>query len=194
MGFNFIEIVAAFMVLFAVIDIFGSIPVIIDIKSKTGLIESGKASLAAFFIMLLFLFIGEPLLGIFGVDISSFAIAGSLILLFLGLEMVLGQQFFKHNSQAGGSIVPIAFPMIAGAGSITTLLSLRAEYEMANIVVALTLNMLLVFVVLKATKFFERVLGEAGLHIMQKIFGIILLAIAIKLFISNTGIQLPNAR
>ena len=108
--------------------------------------------------------------------------------------MVLGQQFFKHNSQAGGSIVPIAFPMIAGAGSITTLLSLRAEYEMANIVVALTLNMLLVFVVLKATKFFERILGEAGLHIMQKIFGIILLAIAIKLFISNTGIQLPNAK
>lgn len=194
MGFSFIEIVAAFMVLFAVIDIFGSIPVIIDIKSKTGQIESGKASLVAFFIMLLFLFIGEPLLGIFGVDISSFAIAGSLILLFLGLEMVLGQQFFKHNSQAGGSIVPIAFPMIAGAGSITTLLSLRAEYEMVNIVVALTLNMLLVFIVLKATKFFERILGEAGLHIIQKIFGIILLAIAIKLFISNTGIQLPNAR
>jgi len=194
MGFNFIEIVAAFMVLFAVIDIFGSIPVIIDIKSKTGQIESGKASLVAFFIMLLFLFIGEPLLGIFGVDISSFAIAGSLILLVLGLEMVLGQQFFKHNSQAGGSVVPIAFPMIAGAGSITTLLSLRAEYEMVNIVVALTLNMILVFVVLKATKFFERILGEAGLHIMQKIFGIILLAIAIKLFISNTGIQLPNAR
>lgn len=194
MGFSFIEIVAAFMVLFAVIDIFGSIPVIIDIKSKTGQIESGKASLVAFLIMLLFLFIGEPLLGIFGVDISSFAIAGSLILLFLGLEMVLGQQFFKHNSQAGGSIVPIAFPMIAGAGSITTLLSLRAEYEMVNIVVALTLNMLLVFVVLKATKFFERILGEAGLHIIQKIFGIILLAIAIKLFISNTGIQLPNAR
>ena len=194
MGFNFIEIVAAFMVLFAVIDIFGSIPVIIDIKSKTGQIESGKASLVAFFIMLLFLFIGEPLLGIFGVDISSFAIAGSLILLVLGLEMVLGQQFFKHNSQAGGSVVPIAFPMIAGAGSITTLLSLRAEYEMVNIVVALTLNMILVFVVLKATKFFERILGEAGLHIIQKIFGIILLAIAIKLFISNTGIQLPNAR
>ncbi len=194
MGFNFIEVIAAFMVLFAVIDIFGSIPVIIDIKSKTGQVESGKASLVAFFIMLLFLFIGEPLLGIFGVDISSFAIAGSLILLFLGLEMVLGQQFFKHNSQAGGSIVPIAFPMIAGAGSITTLLSLRAEYEMVNIVVALTLNMLLVFVVLKATKFFERILGEAGLHIMQKIFGIILLAIAIKLFISNTGIQLPNAK
>ena len=194
MGFNFIEVVAAFMVLFAVIDIFGSIPVIIDIKSKTGQIESGKASLVAFLIMLLFLFIGEPLLGIFGVDISSFAIAGSLILLFLGLEMVLGQQFFKHNNQAGGSIVPIAFPMIAGAGSITTLLSLRAEYEMVNIVVALTLNMILVFVVLKATKFFERILGEAGLQIMQKIFGIILLAIAIKLFISNTGIQLPNAR
>jgi len=194
MNLNFIEIVAAFMVLFAVIDIIGSIPVIIDIKSKTGDIESGKAAIVAFLIMLLFLFTGEPLLGIFGVDISSFAIAGSLILLFLALEMVLGQQFFKHDSQAGGTIVPIAFPMVAGAGSITTLLSLRAEYAMINIVVALTLNMVLVFFVLKATKFFERILGKAGLHIMQKIFGIILLAIAIKLFISNTGIQLPNAR
>ncbi|MDX2444857.1 MAG: MarC family protein [Bacteroidales bacterium] len=194
MNLNFIEITAAFMVLFAVIDIIGSIPVIIDIKSKTGDIKSGKAAIVAFLIMLLFLFTGEPLLGIFGVDISSFAIAGSLILLFLALEMVLGQQFFKHDSQAGGTIVPIAFPMVAGAGSITTLLSLRAEYAMINIVVALTLNMILVFFVLKATKFFERILGKAGLHIMQKIFGIILLAIAIKLFISNTGIQLPNAR
>ena len=194
MDFNFIEIIAVFMVLFAVIDIFGSIPVIIDIKSKTGDIKSAKAALVAFFIMLLFLLGGESLLGIFGVDISSFAIAGSFILLFLALEMVLGQQFFKHDTEAGGSIVPIAFPMIAGAGSITTLLSLRAEYAMINIVVALTLNMILVYVVLKATKFFEKILRKAGLHIMQKIFGIILLAIAIKLFISNTGIQLPNAR
>jgi multiple antibiotic resistance protein len=188
------EVLAAFMVLFAVIDIFGSIPVIIDIKSKTGEIQSGKATLVAFSIMLLFLIIGEPLLGVFGVDISSFAIAGSIVLLLLGLEMVLGQQFFKHDAQVGGSIVPVAFPMIAGAGSITTLLSLKAEFHITNIAIALVLNMLLVFLVLKATRFFERILGPAGLAILQKIFGIILLAIAIRLFLSNTGIQLPNGK
>ncbi len=192
MGFNFMEILAAFMVLFAVIDIFGSIPIIIDIKTKTGEIQSGKATLVAFGIMLLFLLVGEQLLGIFGVDISSFAIAGSLVLLILALEMVLGQQFFKHDSKMGGSIVPVAFPMIAGAGSITTLLSLKAEFHIINIATALVLNMILVFLVLKATRFFERLIGPAGLAIMQKIFGVILLAIAIKLFISNTGIQLPN--
>ena len=161
-------------------------------RTKTGEIQSGKASLVAFGIMLLFLFIGEPLLGIFGVDISSFAIAGSFGLLILALEMILGQQFFKHDPKMGGSIVPIAFPMIAGAGSITTLLSLKAEFHMINIAIALVLNMLLVFLVLKATKFFERLLGPAGLAILQKIFGIILLAIAVRLFLSNTGIQLPN--
>lgn len=194
MDFDVMEVLAAFMVLFAVIDIFGSIPVIIDIKSKTGEIQSGKASLVAFSIMLLFLIFGEPLLGVFGVDISSFAIAGSLVLLLLGLEMVLGQQFFKHDAKVGGSIVPVAFPMIAGAGSITTLLSLKAEFHMTNIAIALVLNMLLVFLVLKATRFFERILGPGGLAILQKIFGIILLAIAIRLFLSNTGIQLPNGR
>jgi multiple antibiotic resistance protein len=194
MDFDVMEVLAAFMVLFAVIDIFGSIPVIIDIKSKTGEIQSGKATLVAFGIMLLFLIIGEPLLGVFGVDISSFAIAGSVVLLLLGLEMVLGQQFFKHDAQVGGSIVPVAFPMIAGAGSITTLLSLKAEFHITNIAIALVLNMILVFLVLKATRFFERILGPAGLAILQKIFGIILLAIAIRLFLSNTGIQLPNGR
>jgi len=194
MEFDIMEVLAAFMVLFAVIDIFGSIPVIIDIKSKTGEIQSGKATLVAFSIMLLFLIIGEPLLGVFGVDISSFAIAGSIVLLLLGLEMVLGQQFFKHDAQVGGSIVPVAFPMIAGAGSITTLLSLKAEFHITNIAIALVLNMLLVFLVLKATRFFERILGPAGLAILQKIFGIILLAIAIRLFLSNTGIQLPNGK
>jgi len=194
MNLNFIEMFAAFMVLFAVIDIFGSIPIIIDIKSKNGEIEPGKATLVAFFIMILFLLAGEPLLRIFGVDISSFAIAGSFIVLFLALEMVLGIQFFKHDPSSGGTIVPIAFPLIAGAGSITTLLSLKAEYAMINISLALVANMILVFVVLKATKFFERLLGQTGLHIMRKIFGVILLAIAIKLFISNTGIQLPSGR
>ena len=187
------EILATFMVLFAVIDITGSIPIIIDIKSKVGKIEAEKATLVSFLIMFAFLIIGEPLLGFFGVDISSFAIAGSFILLFLALEMVLGIQFFKHDTVGGGSIVPIAFPLIAGAGSITTLLSLRASYATVNILGGLLLNMGIVYLVLKATKWFERILGPTGLYILQKFFGIILLAIAIRLFVSNAGIHLNNA-
>ena len=194
MRLNLVEILAAFMVLFAIIDILGSIPIILDIKTKTGKLFPGKTTLVAFGIMLLFLFIGEPLLGIFGVDISSFAIAGSIILLLMGLEMVLGIQLFKHESEGGGggSIVPIAFPLIAGAGSITTLLSLRAEYQSINILVALSINMIIVYLVLRLTTFFERILGPNGLHILRKFFGIILLAIAIRLFLSNTGIELSK--
>jgi multiple antibiotic resistance protein len=195
MHLNIMEILAAFMVLFAIIDILGSIPIILDIKIKTQKLFPGRTTLVAFGIMLLFLFIGEPLLGIFGVDISSFAIAGSIILLLMGLEMVLGIQLFKHESDGGsgsGSIVPIAFPLIAGAGSITTLLSLRAEYQTINILVALLLNMIIVYLVLRLTTFFERILGPNGLHILRKFFGIILLAIAIRLFLSNTGIEISK--
>jgi multiple antibiotic resistance protein len=192
MHLSFVEILASFMVLFAIIDILGSIPIILDVKVKTGNIYPGKTTLVAYGIMLLFLFIGEPLLGIFGVDISSFAIAGSIILLLMGLEMILGIQLFKHESGGGGSIVPIAFPLIAGAGSITTLLSLRAEYQIVNILVALSLNMIIVYLVLRLTTFFERILGPNGLHILKKFFGIILLAISIKLFLSNTGIEIPK--
>ena len=192
MHLSFMEILASFMVLFAIIDILGSIPIILDVKVKTGNIHPGKTTLVAYGIMLLFLFIGEPLLGIFGVDISSFAIAGSIILLLMGLEMILGIQLFKHESGGGGSIVPIAFPLIAGAGSITTLLSLRAEYQIVNILVALSLNMIIVYLVLRLTTFFERILGPNGLHILKKFFGIILLAISIKLFLSNTGIEIPK--
>jgi multiple antibiotic resistance protein len=190
MQLNFVEIVASFMVLFAVIDIFGSIPIILDIKSKIGNIYAERTSLVAFGIMLLFLFIGEPLLGIFGVDISSFAIAGSFILFLMGMEMVMGIELFKHDTGASGAIVPIAFPIIAGAGSITSLLSLRAEYQSINILIALTLNMGIVYLVLRLTNWFEKLLGPSGLHILRKFFGIILLAIAVKLFISNTGIEL----
>ncbi len=192
MHLSFVEILASFMVLFAIIDILGSIPIILDVKVKTGNIYPVKTTLVAYGIMLLFLFIGEPLLGIFGVDISSFAIAGSIILLLMGLEMILGIQLFKHESGGGGSIVPIAFPLIAGAGSITTLLSLRAEYQIVNILVALSLNMIIVYLVLRLTTFFERILGPNGLHILRKFFGIILLAISIKLFLSNTGIEIPK--
>ena len=192
MQVNFTEIIASFMVLFAIIDIMGSIPIILDIKAKTGRMSPIKTSLVAFGIMLLFLFIGEPLLGIFGVDISSFAIAGSFILLLMGMEMVLGIELFRHESGGSGAIVPIAFPLIAGAGSITTLLSLRAEYHYVNILIALTANMVLVYFVLRMTSWFERLLGPNGLHILRKFFGIILLAIAIKLFLSNTGIKIPG--
>lgn len=192
MHLNTMEILAATMVLFAIIDILGSIPIILDLKAKTGTIYPAKTTLVAYAIMLLFLFIGEPLLALFGVDISSFAIAGSIILLLMGLEMVLGIQLFKHDMGGGGAIIPIAFPLIAGAGSITTLLSLRAEYHIVNILIALSINMIIVYLVLRLTTFFERVLGPNGLHILRKFFGIILLAIAIKLFLSNTGIEIPN--
>jgi len=190
-GISLKESVAAFMVLFAIIDIFGSVPIILDIKAKTGAVGATKATLVAFVIFLLFFFAGEPLLGLFGVDISSFAIAGSLVILLLGLEMVLGIELFKHDSPAGGTVVPIAFPLIAGAGSITTLLSLKAEYATSNILIALIANMIVVFVVLRTTSLVERILGPTGIHIIRKIFGIILLAIAVKLFMTNTGIMLP---
>lgn len=195
MQINFLEIFAAFMVLFAIIDIFGSIPIILGIKSKIGNIYPLKTTLVAYGIMLLFLFIGEPLLGIFGVDISSFAIAGSFILLLLGMEMVMGIELFKMDASPGssGAIVPIAFPLVAGAGSITSLLSLRAEYQTINILIALTLNLVLVFFVLRLTGWFEKILGPSGIHILKKFFGIILLAIAVKLFVSNTGIQLGSS-
>jgi len=190
MNFNIVEIFASFMILFAIIDIPGSIPIIIDIKNKTGKISAGKATIVAFAIMFAFLFIGKPLLGIFGVDISSFAIAGSFIVLLIALEMVLGVEIFKNNDPGGGSIVPIAFPLIAGAGSITTLLSLKAEYATENIAVALLINMVIVYLVLKSTRLVERLLGPTGIAILRKVFGIILLAIAVKLFITNTGIEL----
>jgi len=187
---NFREIFSAFMVLFAVIDITGSIPIIIDLKAKHGKIDARKAALFALGIMLLFFFIGEPLLGVFGVDIYSFAIAGSLVVFFVGLEMVLGIDFFKGNTPSGVSIVPIAFPLVAGAGAITSMLSLKAEYHAANILIALVLNMIFVYLVIRSAERFEKIIGKGGILILRKFFGIILLAIAIKLFLSNTGIHI----
>ncbi len=192
MEVNFINVFSSFMVLFAVIDITGSIPIIIDLKEKGGRIQSEKATLIAFAIMLLFLFIGEKLLGIFGVDISSFAIAGAFILFFLALEMVLGISLFKDNATESSSIVPLAFPLIAGAGSMTTLLSLRAEYALVDITIALILNMIGVYTVLRITHIIEKILGQSGIMILRKMFGIILLAIAIKLFMSNLAISIRN--
>lgn len=193
MNLNIKEIFSAFMVLFAIIDITGSIPVIIDIKNKSGGIKYLQATLVAFGIMLLFFFVGEPILLLLGVDISSFAIAGSFVVFFIGLEMVMGIQFFKQDI-SGSSIVPIAFPLIAGAGSITSLISLKAEFATINILIALTLNMFFVYFVLRSTKLFEKMLGKVGIIILRKIFGIILLAIAIKLFTTNSGIVLGHAK
>lgn len=185
MDFNLLNALSAFMVLFAVIDIIGSIPLIINIKAKGEKIETWKATLVSFAILTMFLFTGEALLKVFGVDISSFAIAGSLILFILALEMILDVELFKGGTPDGASIVPIAFPLVAGAGSITTLLSLRAEYSHPEIMLALVLNMIVVFFVLRSTRFIERKLGGTGIAILRKVFGIILLSIAIKLFMSN---------
>ena len=195
MGFSVKEVLSAFMVLFAIIDIIGSIPIILDIKNKIGDVQPMKVTVVALIVFLAFLFIGDPLLGIFGIDVSSFAIAGSFIIFVIGVEMVLGVNIIKYSDEGGdnSASVPIAFPLIAGAGSITTILSLKAEYATINIFLALLLNMVLVYVVLRSTSIIERILGKAGLHIMKKFFGIILLSIAVKLFLSNTGIVLPNA-
>jgi multiple antibiotic resistance protein len=188
------EILAAFMVLFAIIDIPGSIPIIIGIKSKGVRIKSAKVTVTSLVILLAFLLIGTPLLGVFGIDVSSFAIAGSFIIFLIAMEMILGIEIFRQDAHGTGAIFPIAFPLIAGAGSITTVLSLKAEYYTINIFIALVLNMGAVYLVLRLTSFFEKILGQGGLQILKKVFGVILLAISIKLFLTNTGIILPHVR
>lgn len=179
------EIITASMVLFAVIDIVGSVPVIISLRNKVGHIQSGKASIVAGLIMILFLFIGEKILKIIGIDVNSFAVAGALVIFFLALEMVLGISLYKDDEPETASIVPVAFPLIAGAGTITTLLSLRAEYQVENIIIAILVNILFVYLVLKSSHKIERLLGKNGLNVIRKVFGVILLAIAVKLFASN---------
>ena len=188
MNIDILEIAKASMILFAVIDIVGSLPIVVKLKANSGgKIESGKASLVAGSIMILFLFLGEKILEFIGIDAASFGIAGSFILFFMALEMVLGINLFKQdeNTASTASIVPLAFPMIAGAGSMTSILSLRAEYESVNIVIAIILNIAFVFLVLKMSGWFERKLGKSGIAIIEKVFGIILLAIAVKLFTSG---------
>lgn len=185
MELSFTQIVNTTLILFSVIDITGSIPLILDLKSKAGHIQPGKATLVAGVIMIVFLFVGESILKLLGVDLPSFAIAGSFILFFLALEMILGVRLYKDVEPETASIVPIAFPLIAGTGTLTTLLSIRAEYYVENIIAGVLINLLLIFIVLKNTEFIERILGKNGLNVLRKIFGIILLAIAIKLFKSN---------
>ncbi|PWJ44954.1 MarC family protein [Sediminitomix flava] len=185
-GLAFKEIFSVTIILFSVIDIVGSIPIIIDLKKKEGKIESMKATFIAGIIMIAFLFLGTYILKLFGLDVESFAIAGSLILFFLGIEMILGITLFKDDpSNSSGSIVPLAFPLIAGAGTMTTIISLKAEYDQANILVGIILNLLFVYLVLKSSDWIARKLGTGGANILRKVFGIILLAIAIKLFKAN---------
>jgi len=185
MELNFKEIATVGMVLFAVIDIVGTIPIVVDLRAKHGHIESEKASLVAGLIMIVFLFIGEELLKLIGIDVHSFAVAGSFVLFFLALEMILGIRIYRDEEASSASIVPIAFPLIAGAGTMTTLLSLRAEYQTINIVIAIVLNIILVYIVLKSSGKIEKLLGKNGLGVIRKAFGVVLLAIAVKLFAAN---------
>lgn len=187
MDFSLDQILQSTMVLFAVIDIVGSIPVLMDIKGKAGDIHPGRATMVSLGIMLAFLFIGESIITFLGVDINSFAVAGSFILFFMSLEMILGVELFKQDASSlkTATIVPVAFPIIAGAGSMTSILSLRAEFDQLNIILAILINMALVFIVLKNLGRLERLLGEGGIAVLRKVFGIILLAIAVKLFTSN---------
>ncbi|CAL2058774.1 MarC family protein [Tenacibaculum sp. 190524A05c] len=187
MNFDLNEIFTAFMVLFAVIDIVGNIPIIIDLRNKVGHIQSEKASVIAGFIMILFLFVGQRLLGLIGIDVNSFAVAGSFILFFIALEMILGITLYKEDEDQAlnATVFPLAFPLIAGPGSLTTLLSLRAEFDLMNIIIAVLLNVLVIYVVLKTSSRIEKMIGKNGIAIIRKIFGVILLAIAVKLFAAN---------
>jgi multiple antibiotic resistance protein len=192
MTFNFKEILTAFMVLFAVIDIIGNIPIIIDLRKKVGHIQSEKASLIAGVIMIIFLFLGQSLLTLIGIDVNSFAVAGAFILFFIALEMILGITLYKDDNTAPitATVFPLAFPLIAGPGSLTTLLSLRAEFDIQNIIVAVVLNVLFLYIVLKTSSKIERLIGPSGIQIIRKVFGVILLAISVKLFAQNIKILL----
>ncbi|NRA12679.1 MAG: MarC family protein [Crocinitomicaceae bacterium] len=185
-AFDWVELFKATMVLFAVVDIVGSIPLIIKLKEQVGEIHPIRVSLVSLLIMISFLILGESILNLFGVNVESFAVAGALILFFMSLEMILGVRLFRDDvSGKTASIVPLAFPIIAGAGSMTSIISLRAEYAEVNIIIAILINIIIVFIVLKLTRVIEKVMGEGGIAILKKVFGIILLAIAIKLFSTN---------
>ena len=184
-SFSFQQTLTCFLTLFAIIDIIGSTPIILDLRRRFGKIESERASIASAIIMLTFLFIGDKMLEFIGLDINSFAIVGALIILFIALELILGVQIHKQEEMTSASIVPIAFPLVAGAGTLTTTLSLRAEYAVINIIIAILLNVLVVYIVLKSSERLSSIIKDGTLMILKKVFGIILLAIAIKMFLSN---------
>lgn len=187
--FSLKQILSVTLILFSVIDILGSIPIIIELRKKAGVIESEKATIVAGVLMIVFLYLGESILKLFGVDVASFAIAGAIIIFLIGMEMTLGINIFQESTDSSASsIVPLAFPLISGAGTMTTIISLRAEYTTPNILVGITLNLIFVYIVLKSSEWIEKKIGNAGANLLRKVFGIILIAIAIKLFKSNLNL------
>lgn len=192
--FDWVEIFKATMVLFAVVDIFGSIPLIIKLKDEVGEIHALRTTVVAFGLMVTFLFLGESILNLFGVQVEAFAVAGAFILFAMSLEMILGVRLFRDEvSGKTASIVPLAFPIIAGAGTMTSIISIRAEFYEINIAIGILLNSIVVFIVLKLTRVIEKILGEGGVAILKKVFGIILLSIAVKLFSSNLSVLFGNS-
>lgn len=187
MTINFKEILSVTLILFSVIDILGAIPIIIDIRKKSGNIHAEQATIVAGVLMIVYLYLGISILRLFGVDVNSFAVAGALIIFLIGLEMILGRNIFKHEatSSKATSIVPLAFPIIAGAGTMTTILSLKAAYSELSIIIGILLNLLIIYIVLRSSVWLENVLGQTGADILRKVFGMILLAIAIKLIKTN---------
>ena len=192
-SFNATEMFSAFLVLFAIIDITGSIPIFVGLHEKKKVYNSEKAALYSFVTMIIFFFVGDGILSLFHVDISSFAVAGALVIFVIAIEMTFGIEIFKMDSPGGNvTIVPITFPLIAGPGVFATLLSLKAEYNSLNIILALLLNVIIVYIVLKKVNIVEKILGEGGIYILRKFFGIILLAISVKLFMNNITSLLGN--
>jgi multiple antibiotic resistance protein len=186
MNLNIKDLLTVTFTLFAIIDIIGSIPILISLKNKLGGIKEVRATLISGALMVLFLFIGEPFLNLLSLDVGSFAVGGSIVIFILGLEMVLGAEFFKSEKDVrAATVVPIAFPLIAGSGTLTTIISLKANYEQTVVLVAILLNLVIVFIVLKSLKFIERILGPGGLIAIRKFFGVVLLAIAVKIFATN---------
>ena len=185
MNFDVKEIISATMVLFAVVDIIGSVPIIINLRKKAGRIQSEKTAIVAGGLLVVFLFLGKQLLNLFGVTVEAFAVAGAFILFFLALEMILGITLYKGTTPESASSVPLAFPMVAGAGALTTVLSLRAKFYVENIIVAIIINMVIVYIVLKSSERIEKFLGKQGITVLHNLFGVILLAIAVNLFTAN---------
>ena len=183
---NLQEIVSAFIVLFAIIDVTGSLPIFVDLQSKQKTFSPFKASLFSFIILLVFFFVGEWILRLFNVDVSSFAVAGSLVIFVIACEMTFGWELFKLDGPGGSAtMIPVIFPLLAGPGAFTALLALKAEFTSPNIIIALILNMIIVFIVLRNVKTVEKLIGAGGIYVLRKFFGIILLAISVKLFIGN---------
>ena len=189
MQFSFKEIASVSIILFSVIDMIGNVPVIVDLRQKVGKVQSAMATLVAGLLMIVFLFVGSSILGLFGIDVNSFAVAGAIIMFIISLEMILGVTIMQHDSTSSGtaSVVPIAFPLIAGAGTLTTIVSLKAVYYTENILIGIIVNLIFVYTVLKTAGWLEKKIGPAGFSVLRRVFGIIVLSIAVKLFTDNIG-------